>query len=279
MVLLEGLVHLGVNDAVLELEVEEFVGAHGVAQLACYLAPAHGLRNGDLCLFAAAAPLGGDEDDTVGRTRTVDRGGRCVLEHRHALNVVRAEHLQNAGAGGRTVDDDEGGCAGRERTDTADVHAHCAEGADVASVGEHLQTRYLALQSVGHVGHGLGCHHVAIDALDRTHHGAHLTSRTVTYDHGLAKFVFLEHYLHVASHADGAGLHAEVRHADFLRRRRHALQGETSLRVSGGLDFCARHVHHGTFYGCALHVGHTTCHTLLCRGTGHGEQHAGPEER
>ena len=32
-----------------------------------------------------------DDNDTVGSTRTVESGSRCVLEHCHALHIVRVE--------------------------------------------------------------------------------------------------------------------------------------------------------------------------------------------
>ena len=45
----------------------------------------------NLRLLTAAALLCGDDDDTVGTTRTVDGGSRCVLQHCEALDIVRID--------------------------------------------------------------------------------------------------------------------------------------------------------------------------------------------
>ena len=68
-------------------------------------APAHGAVVGDTCL-ALASVFRGDEDDTVGGTRSVD-GCRCgILEHRDALNLGGCEVVHVAG---ESVDKDQRG--------------------------------------------------------------------------------------------------------------------------------------------------------------------------
>ena len=65
------------------------------------------------------ALLGGDEDDAVGASCTVDGCCRCVLQHLHVLDFRRVEvvHIVHD----QSVDDVEGTYA-RERTDTTDAH-------------------------------------------------------------------------------------------------------------------------------------------------------------
>lgn len=86
-----------VGDAPL-LGVEHFV-AFG------YGAGAGGIVDVD-CHAVAFTLLGGDDNDTVGSTGTIDRSGGGVFEHLHCLDVGGVDAVDVVG--GHTVDDVEG---------------------------------------------------------------------------------------------------------------------------------------------------------------------------
>ena len=53
---------------------------------------------------ALGSALGSDEDHAEGPPGTIYSGGRCILEHRHALNILRVDHGK---ASFHTVNQDE----------------------------------------------------------------------------------------------------------------------------------------------------------------------------
>ena len=90
----------------------ELLGAHCLIFLA-WCVHIHVGREVHLGL-AALAFLGSNDDHTVGRARTVDGGCRSVLEHCHALDILRRNHtegvahtLHSVVAQGHTVDHDK----------------------------------------------------------------------------------------------------------------------------------------------------------------------------
>ena len=238
-------IFVGLDDAVLQLELEQFVGVHRVADAVGQLAPTNALRNGDAGLFVGTSALGGHINNTVGCTRTVDRSGRSVLQRGDAFDVAVVEQGEHSGRGGSTVDHHKGFTACTERTHTTQGDAHVAHFASVAGVGENLQTSHLTLQSVSHVGSGFVGYLFAAHLLHGTYHGTDFTCRTVTNHNGLAEFVVLEHNLHVAGNANRFGLHTDIRNHEFLGTRRH-IQLERTLCIGGGNDFRAGDAHSGT---------------------------------
>ena len=254
---------VGLDDAVLELELEEFVSVHRVADAVGELAEADTLRKRDARLFAGAATLGGHVDDTVGCTGTVDRSGGSVLQSGNALDVAVVQHGEGRAGSGRTVDDDEGRVARAERTHTTHADTHVAHFAGIARVGENLQTGYLTLEGVGHVGGGLVGYLLAAYLLHRTDHGADLTGRTVTDNDGFAEFVVLEDYLHIAGNAHGLRFHTDVGNHQFLSGGGHVLELEVTVHVGRSHHLGAIHANGGTGEGLAVGVGYLTRYMRL----------------
>ena len=96
---------LSAVDILLVLQ-DGIVGSTGDVALAPWALPA--IREVVVDLgFALRAFLRGDEDDTVGRTRTVDGSGSSVFEHFDALNILGVDELHAVLVGSHAIDDVE----------------------------------------------------------------------------------------------------------------------------------------------------------------------------
>ena len=103
--------------------------------------------------LAAFSFLGGDDDDAVGCTRTVDGSRRGILEDGHRLDVLRVNHRQGVGSAGvalvghgHAVDHDKRVVGGGKRGAAADADVGVACG--VTSVGRYRHTRAGAYKEV-----------------------------------------------------------------------------------------------------------------------------------
>ena len=96
--------------------------------------------------FAVLALLGGDDDDTVGGTRTIDRGRGGILEHLDALDVI-AVQLVHTGLRGHSVDDVERVVV-VQSSHTAYAHRG---GTARITVGLDVHARHAALQGLHRV--------------------------------------------------------------------------------------------------------------------------------
>ena len=96
--------------------------------------------------LAVLALLGGDDDHTVGSTRTVDRGRGGILQHLDALDVVTVQ-LVHAGLGGHTVDDVQRVVV-VQRTDTTDAYRGSTR---QVTVGRDVHARHTTLQGLHRV--------------------------------------------------------------------------------------------------------------------------------
>ena len=137
--------------------------------------PAHLAVVGEVDLLPGTA-LGGDQDDTGGGLRTVDRGGCGILQHRDALHVVGIDVVDVVA--GASVDDDQ-----------RVVVAHGGDTADLersgrsrgAAVTRDEQTRHRTLQRRREGGRLARGQLVALDGGHRTREVL-LLDRTVTDD-------------------------------------------------------------------------------------------------
>ena len=68
-------------------ELAELVTIHDVDRLLLH-AHSHVTIIGNTGALTATAFLGGDDDDTIATTATIDSGGRSVLQHVEALDVL-----------------------------------------------------------------------------------------------------------------------------------------------------------------------------------------------
>ena len=80
---IEGLVDVAEGAAIfLSVQYVEFLGIEAPAQVQAVVELLHALL----------ALLGGDDDDAVGTTRTIDSGGRSILQYVDALDILRVNH-------------------------------------------------------------------------------------------------------------------------------------------------------------------------------------------
>ena len=75
----------------------------------------------------ALGPFGGDHDDTVGTARTVEGGGRRVLQDGQRFDIRRVEHVQISRVR-HAVNHIERSHAGRNRRESADENRRCRGG-------------------------------------------------------------------------------------------------------------------------------------------------------
>ena len=212
--------------------------------------------------------LGGDEDDTVGTTRTVDGGGTHVLQHFDALDVVGVDGgkrieaafdgSQPCPAGGsvfvvdETIDHVKGFVAGIHRVAATDADAALCSWLS-AGCG-HVQSGHLSAQ--GSV-EGAGCavlKHVCLDSHDRTCQLCAALGAVAYHDHVVEEVaLFGEFHLDVFFVViDGEGLWAVagVGDGEFDGQRLHA-DGEVSVDVGGHAPSAAI-LDCGSCYGVAI---------------------------
>ena len=96
------------------------------------------------------ALFGGDDDDTVGTTGTIECIGRCILQHCHRCHIGRVDAVPFAVVG-HAIEHDERIVACVDGTDASD--AELRVGIRCAGVGVRLQARYASLQGIHHVVH------------------------------------------------------------------------------------------------------------------------------
>ena len=277
MVLIAG-VSRGRYDGVLKLEVEQFVGGHRVADAACQLAPTDFLRNAHTGLLAGAAALGGNKDNAVGGTRTVNRSCGSVFKHRYALNVVVAQHSEHSHAARRAIDNYERIARCGDRTDTAHGNRNIREVAHVTGGVEHLHTGHLTLQGIGDVDVRLAGNYFARHLFHRAYHRSDFLGGTVTHNDGFVELVILHNNLNVAGHVYGLRFHADVRNREFLGGSGNVLERELTVFVGNNHDFCPGHSDSRADNRFALRVDNATGYALLCGKRCCTQQHASPEE-
>ena len=262
----------GRDNLVLQLEVEQFAGAHQVAtDAACQLAPAHLLADGHNGLLAAATLLGGDIDDTVGGTRTVNRGGGSILQRYNAFDVVGVNQSECAHLGGATVDNEQGSAAGTERTCTTDGNVGSVDRTGITGSGEHLHTSHLTLESVGNVRGRFVGNGFAVHLGYATHKGTYLTGRTVTYYNCFVQHLVVigQHNAHVACNADGLCLLTDRGNLQGFGCRGDVVQNEAAVLISGHSALSAFHTYSSADDRLALRVHNDTRHALLRRSHTH----------
>ena len=112
--------------------------------------------------------LGGNHDDTIGTTGTIEGIGCRILQHGDTLHIVRVEVVPSAIVWS-TIHDNERRCSGVDGTEATDGkrRSGCWR---TGSIG-HLHTGYLALQSAEHIGKLLFLQEVAFHNARRTREG------------------------------------------------------------------------------------------------------------
>ena len=112
--------------------------------------------------------LGGNHDDTIGTTGTIEGVGCRILQHGDTLHIVRVEVVPSAIVWS-TIHDNERRCSGVDGTEATDGKRRggCWR---TGCIG-HLHTGYLALQSAEHIGKLLFLQQVAFYNARRTCEG------------------------------------------------------------------------------------------------------------
>ena len=183
--------------------------------------------------FAALTALGGDEDDAVGSTVTVDSGSGSILQDGHRLDIVGVDVGDGALVRGAVHDDKRGG-ARAHGADTADADGRAAAGR-VTAGGDDLHTRGRAGEGTRHLGgqflgDGLAAHHRC-----GTREGA-LGGSTVSDDDGLVQHlaVRLEADIHLRPAADLHALGKITHSRDIERSVGGCVDGVSTVCVRGG---------------------------------------------
>ena len=218
---------------------------------------------GDLRAAVLATFLGGDDDDTVGGTRTVDGSGGGILQHGEAGDVFRIDHCQGVGktlhafvVHGETVDDDERVVGGVERRTTADADG--SVGTRRTTRGGDIDTGNLTNEHVLRIGRDALGHFVGFD-------GGHRTGGVCLLHFGVADHHRLvEGGVVFKGDDNGAvGFHvghfvADVAHANH----RAGLHVEAEVTVHVGLCGCLRagHGDSGKHHGLTGFVLHMSLH-------------------
>ena len=167
-------------DVLLVLQNGIFGGVGYIAVLpSCLPAPRSVVVDLSLALLAL---LGGDEDDTVGGTCTVDSARSGILEHFDTLDVVGV-HKVKTSLDGHAIDDVEriGVVDGTGTTDT-----NTRSFTRLTRVGGDVDTGCETLQCIVHADGGLVQKVIAADLGDGCRYDA-LLLHTVTNDHNVLK--------------------------------------------------------------------------------------------
>ncbi len=230
------------DEAVLQLVSGQLRGVHHL------VLAGRGLRNTvegihhHAGLLAAATLLQRDVEHAVCRTRTVDRGSRRILEHRHRLDVVRVERQHGLHRDGHAVEHYQRRGACRQRTYAVQTHRRSGRG--LTRRGVNLKTGHLALEGVGDVGRGFVLKRLALHLHRGTDGGADLRTRTVAYDHDVVdgRGVAFETDVDMGAVSDGnrLGLITDVRNDERSVGRR----GKREATVYAGRGSGRGAIHH-----------------------------------
>ena len=223
------------------------------------------VRQGRLCLDglrgaerglqpSAAALLGGDDDDTVRGTRTVDGRGGSIFQDGHALDIVRVDEREEVAAvaadatrfQGYAIQYNErvvGGRQGGAATD-ADGAASCGR-----ATGAHdLHAAHLAVDELLGRGYQSGVEVIALHVGHRAGQVA-LTGGTIADDHYVAQHlrIGLQFYENLAIGRYGYryGGITHVRNLQFFHFGGH-LQHEVSIQVGNHAGRSSLYRHTGS---------------------------------
>ena len=177
----EFLVILAVCQSDFLLVLDSLGRVHQVPLAAGYLGEARLGAQGNPGILGDASALRGDDDDSVGRTGTVDGGAGCVLKHGYGLYVIRADGIE-IGCGNRNaVQDEERRGAGVDGIGSADLE-RCG-GARLSGIGQHHQTGGLSLKGLVKAGCRSICDGIRLDSGYRTCYGSLLAHAVCDNDY------------------------------------------------------------------------------------------------
>ena len=222
----------------------------------------------------AGALLGGDDNHTVRSARTVDGGGRSILQYRIGVDVVGVDRCQRVGHAGTTlgrngypVDYDQGVVLGLQRSGATNTNG-CTTGG-VARSGSNQQARHLALQHLVGRSDGTTVDVLGLDGGNRTGEVG-LFHRTVTdYNHLVKQlFILLQNKFHQLAGGLFLRLIANVRDGDDVALV--GLDGKVSVDIGTRSVASSLHQDVGSDNSHTRVVQYNTlhCHALcksMCR--------------
>ena len=146
--------------------------------------------------------LGGDDDDTIGCTGTIDGCRRSILQHSHALDIRWVDHTEEVAAVTRdttllqwhTIEHDKRVVAGIQRSTTTHTDGTTCWGR--TTVGHDLHTRNLTIdQLLWRRNETL----VEVLCLHRSHgtRQVALARSTITDDHDIGKRLAIRFEIHL----------------------------------------------------------------------------------
>ena len=229
--------------------------------------------------FLAGTLLGGDVNHTVGRTRTIDGGGGCVLHDRHILDIVRVEGREDGHIHRGSIEDEERSVGCIDGVHTAQTHGNrCAR---LTGTGVNLQTGDLTLEGVtGTCGRNLG-KGIRFDQRSGTDHGTDLLGGTVRYDYGL--------FQHVRIRLESRIDDALSTHRDFIIFEAHGGEDKNCIFGHAVKNVVSVGIRGDTFHGALYHNAgkgdrltvfrrnNLAGDPVLCQQCATGEQHHGKD--
>ena len=235
---------------------------------------------GDLGLAFGTA-LGGDQDDTVTGTGTIQGGGSRILEDGHGSDIVGIQLRQRVLIGGvgllrDTVDDDQrcGGSTVRG-ADTTEADSHIITGLSVN--GSHLQTRGGTFQCTGNRGRVLDGNDVRFDFGQGTGHVLPFLGAISNNDNIVErKGILLEDDVKLLAVTDQDFLGLETDRRENEGSLRPHREGEVAIQVRYYASPGALDLDTGTDDGFTLCVNDLTGHCRLgkcCRSQRKERQH------
>ena len=190
-------------------------------------------------------PFGCHQDDTIGRTRTIDGRTTGILQHRDAFNVVRVQVIQRRRTGNQTVNHNQRVIVSHG-THTTDIDVQAVV-IRIHVLALNDQVGRCALQGLGRIRHRTVFKHLITDLIDRTR-DALPRAGTVTNHHDLIQFlgVFAQHnlYMILALRVDLLGQITDVR--DIQQPTFGHLQSEITIQIRDRSLCSTGHQHIGT---------------------------------
>ena len=234
------------------VEVEPLLGAQQGNLVSDHIGDTVLSADYDCRLLSRASCLGGDEHDSVCRTRTVYRGRGSVLHDCDVLDVVGVQCGEDRRRNGAAVEYEQRLGASVDRVHTADTHRDCL--ARLAGVRPYLQSGDLSLEGVTYAcGRGV-LEQLRTDGGRRTGNGRNLLGGTVSEHDSVGQ------HLYVRSEDDvHAGTAVELDLCAFIAENRHY---ERAVGGNGIEGVVTAHIRHRILGRAALEL-HDCAHNRL----------------
>ena len=249
-------------------EVEQLIGAHHVVPHLGAGQVRNAIRSiyRQVTLFTATSFFGGVNHHTIGSTRTIDRGSRCIFKHRNTGNIIRTDGKNGGGIDGYTIQDVErlrtsGKCPDTTHRDAGSRRRFTRRSVD-------LYTRHLTLQGIVDVSNRAVFDFIGGDSGYRARHRTEFLPRTVAHHHSFTqcRVTVGQHNVHCAGHAHRLRFHTDVGNRHRLCTGRQFCDTEITL-VIGDCDHLITHFDSCTNNRFAIFVGNVALHRRLGGGS------------